>query len=211
VGLAPISLRPRSARGTAFQCQYLLHPGWDKQVPSMKLPRRLTVSLSLAIAEAPTVLSLIGCRRLRSVSGILRSQRGRRGSGLGRLLAGTAYAGLAMRSRARPPSTKLQHPLLHPCGLASRLCGSTLRRMACLSPLWLNSGRRRAVPTSHWQWVSSRAACRRAGSPARIAIVVLACVQWGGLGLPLPESDRRQHRVSRGPGDRWSRPSPVRG
>jgi hypothetical protein len=29
----------------------------DKQVPSMKLPRRLTVSLSLAIAEAPTVLS----------------------------------------------------------------------------------------------------------------------------------------------------------
>ncbi len=27
----------------------------------MKLPRRLTVSLSLAIAKAPTVLSLIGC------------------------------------------------------------------------------------------------------------------------------------------------------
>ncbi len=33
------------------------HPSWDKQVPSMKLLRRLTVSLSLAIAEAPTVLS----------------------------------------------------------------------------------------------------------------------------------------------------------
>jgi hypothetical protein len=57
VGLAPISLRPESARGTAFRCQYLLHPGWDQLVPSMKLPRRLTVSLSLAIAEAPTVLS----------------------------------------------------------------------------------------------------------------------------------------------------------
>ncbi len=33
------------------------HPKWDKQVPSMKLPRRLTVSLSLATAEARTVLS----------------------------------------------------------------------------------------------------------------------------------------------------------
>ncbi len=34
------------------------HPIWDKQVPSMKLPRRLTVSLPIVIAEAPTVLSL---------------------------------------------------------------------------------------------------------------------------------------------------------
>jgi hypothetical protein len=75
------------------------HPKRDKQVPSMKLPRRLTVSLSLAIAEAPTVLSLIGCTRLRAVSGILRTQRGRRGSGLRRLRADTAYAGLARRSR----------------------------------------------------------------------------------------------------------------
>jgi hypothetical protein len=33
------------------------HPKWDKQVPSMKLPRWLTVPLPLAIAEAPTVLS----------------------------------------------------------------------------------------------------------------------------------------------------------
>ena len=82
---------------------------------------------------------------------------------------------------------------------------------ACLSLLWLNSGRRRASPTSHWSWVSSRAACRRAGSPARITTVVLAGVQWGWLGLALPEADRRQHHVSRGPGDRWSQPSPVRG
>ena len=104
---------------------------------------------------------LIGCTRLRAVSGILRTQRGRRGSGLGRLRAGTAYAGLAMRSRSRPPSTTLQLPRLHPCGFASRPCGSTLRRVACLSPLWLNSSRRRAVPTSHWPWVSSRAARRR--------------------------------------------------
>ncbi len=147
------------------------------------------------------------------------------------------------------PSTKLQHPRPHPCGLASRPCGSTLRRVACLSPLWLNSGRRRAVPTSHWPWVSSRAARRRtatgwiadsavyplspgrrravptshlpwvssraagrrARSPARIATVVYIGVQWGGLGLALPEADRRPHRVSRGPGDRWSRPSPLRG
>ncbi len=36
------------------------------------------------------------------------------------------------------------------------------------SPMWLASlspGRRRALPTSHWPWVSSRAAYRRAGSP----------------------------------------------
>jgi hypothetical protein len=36
------------------------HLRWDKQVPSMKLPRRLTVPLPLAIAEAPTVLSRFG-------------------------------------------------------------------------------------------------------------------------------------------------------
>ncbi len=74
----------------------------------------------------------------------------------------------------------------------------------------LSPGRRRAVPTSHRPWVSSRAACRRAGLPARIATVVYVGVQWGGLGLARPEVDRRQHRVPRGPGDRWSRPSLVR-
>jgi hypothetical protein len=101
-------------------------------------------------------------------------------------------------------------------------CGPTLRCVAprpvaqppplrCFSPLWLNSGRRRATPTSHWSWVTSRAARRGAGSPARIATVVLAGVQWGGLGLAPPDADRRQHRVSRGPGDSRSRPSHVRG
>jgi hypothetical protein len=76
------------------------------------------------------VASLIGCTRLRAVSGILRTQRGRRGSGLGRLRAGTAFAGLARRSRAGPPSTKLQLSRPHPCGQASRPCGSTLRCVA---------------------------------------------------------------------------------
>ncbi len=37
VGLVPISRRPGCARGAAFRCQYLFHPSWDKQVPSMKL------------------------------------------------------------------------------------------------------------------------------------------------------------------------------
>ena len=53
---------------------------------------------------------------------------------------------------------------------------------ACLSPLWLNSVRRRASPTSHWPWVSSRAAYRRARSPARIATVVLAGCSGAGSG-----------------------------
>jgi len=53
---------------------------------------------------------------------------------------------------------------------------------ACLSLLWLDSGRRRASPTSHWSWVSSRAACRRAGSPARIATVVLVGCSGAGSG-----------------------------
>ncbi len=103
---------------------------------------------------------------------------------------------------------------------APRWLNSSLRRPSplwiiysprCISPLWLNSGRRRAPPTSHWSWVSSRAAGRGAGSPARIATVVLTGVQWGGLGLALPGADRRLHRASRGPGDARSRPSHVRG
>ena len=68
--------------------------------------RWLTVSLTLATAEAPTVLSLIGCTRLRAVSGILRTQRGRRGSRLGRLLAGTAGAGPAPCGRVPASSTR---------------------------------------------------------------------------------------------------------
>ncbi len=147
---------------------------------------------------------MIGCTRLHAVSGILRTQRGRRGSGLGRLRAGTASAGPALCGRAGPTSS-YQATLRRPSPLWLN------SRPLHLSPPWLNSGRRRAPPTSHWPWVSSRAACRRAGSPARIATAVLAGVQWGGLGLAPPFADRRQHRVSWGPGDRWSRPSPVRG
>ncbi len=48
------------------------HPKWDKQVPSMKLPRRLTVPLPLAIAEAPTVLSPITTGNFNSFLGGLR-------------------------------------------------------------------------------------------------------------------------------------------
>jgi hypothetical protein len=208
---------------------------------------------------------LIGCTRLRAVSGILRTQRGRRGSGLveatcGYCLrwSGHAQPGQASLNQALASTPSPLRPHLSPLWLKSSPRGlplapvaqplwlnSSLRR---LPPLWLNSGwrralptshwpwvssraarrrtatgwiadstvyplspgRRRAAPTSHWPWMSSRAACRRAGSPARIATVVLAWVQWGGLRLALPEVDRRQHRVSRGPGDRWSRPSPVR-
>jgi hypothetical protein len=52
----------------------------------------------------------------------------------------------------------------------------------CISPLRLFSGRRRASPTSHWSWVSSRAAYRRARSPARIATVVLVGCSGAGPG-----------------------------
>jgi hypothetical protein len=115
------------------------------------------------------------------------------------------WAGLAQPGRASltprdsPPPLWL-NPL--PRRLSPLWLNSSLRR---LSPLWLNSGRRRAVPTSHWPWVSSQAACRRAGSPARFATAAHAGVQWGGLGLARPDADCRQHRVSRGPSDRWSR------
>ena len=94
--------------------------------------RWLSVSLSLATAEAPTVLSLIGCTRLRAVSGILRTQRGRRGSRGAGLHAGTGSAGPGRRGRPGPISTDL----------ASRPCGSSLTlapvAQVSRSPLWLN-------------------------------------------------------------------------
>jgi hypothetical protein len=49
---------PRMCSWCNILMPIFIHPSWDKQVPSMKLPRRLTVSLPLAIGEAPTVLSL---------------------------------------------------------------------------------------------------------------------------------------------------------
>ena len=87
--------------------------------------RWLSVSLTLATAEAPTVLSLIGCTRLRAVSGILRTQRGRRGSGGVGLLAGTDSAGPGQCGR---PGLHLLRVILSPLRLkpASRPCGSTL-------------------------------------------------------------------------------------
>jgi hypothetical protein len=63
---------------------------------------------------------MIGCMRLRAISGILRTQRGRRGSGLGRLRAGTAFTGPALRGWSGPTSSYQV----------------TLRRP---SPLWPNS------------------------------------------------------------------------
>jgi hypothetical protein len=152
---------------------------------------------------------------LRAVSGILRTHRGRRGSGLGRQRAvATCAAGLGTatsghRGFAPPPFApaaqlfaRVAQPFApRPCGSTLRPCGSTLRP----SPLWLSSspvwlaslspGRRRAVTTSHWPWVSSRAARRRAGSPARIATAVYVGAQWGWLWLARPGVDRLQHRV----------------
>ena len=74
-------------------------------------------------------------------------------------------------------------------------CARVAQLLASVASSSLTPGLRRAVPTSHWPWVSSWAACRRAGSQARIATVVYIGVQWGGLGLARPEADRRQRRV----------------
>ena len=94
--------------------------------------RWLSVSLSHATVEAPTVLSLIGCTRLRAVSGILRTQRGRRGSRGAGQHAGTGSAGPCRRGRPGPISTDL----------ASRPCGSSLPlapvAQVSRSLLWIN-------------------------------------------------------------------------
>jgi hypothetical protein len=113
----------------------------------------------------------IGCTRLRAVSGILRTQRGRRGSRLGRLLAGTAGAGPALCGRVPASSTprvRLRRP--RPAG---QLFAAT--PIAPVAHLWPASG----TATSHWSWVSSRTARRGAGSPARIATVVFAAACSG--------------------------------
>jgi hypothetical protein len=80
--------------------------------------------------------------------------------------------------------------LLHSPGQAASISAPVAQLFAAMplapvaqpSPLRLNSGGRRASPTSHWSWVSSRAACRRAGSPARIATVVLVGCSGAGSG-----------------------------
>jgi hypothetical protein len=126
----------------------------------MKPLRWLTVSLTLATAVAPTVfngvLSLIGCTRLRAVSGILQTQRGRRGSGGVGPHAGTVSAG---PSKCGRPGLHLHRVCLSPLWLkpASRPCGSTLAGVG-----------HRPLAIGHGCPLSSRAAYRRARSPARI-------------------------------------------
>ena len=87
---------------------------------------------------------------------------------------------------AWPARPHLHRPRLSPLRLKSlaRPCGSSLALATVdqSSPLWLYSGRRRAVPNCHWSWVSSRAACWCAGSPVRIATVVLAGRSGAGSG-----------------------------
>ena len=96
------------------------------------------------------------------------STRAARERGRGEQLAGTASAGPGQCGRPGPPS-----PLSRPLAPVAQ---------ARLSPLWLNSGRRRASPTCHRPLVSSRAAYRRARSPARIATAVLAGRSGAGSG-----------------------------
>ncbi len=145
----------------------------------------------------------------------------------------SGFCNLSLNPAALPLAPVAQ---LFAAWLAFRPCGSTLAGVGqcplaighgCLVGLPVGVPPRVGSPTApctlshlagvgqcplaaHWQWVSSRVACRRAGSPARIATVVYIGVQWGGLGLARPGADRRQHRVPWGPGDRWSRPSLVR-
>ena len=128
---------------------------------------------------------MIGCTILRAVSGILRTQRGRRGSGPGRQLAGALrlfYSPSRLNSR---PVARLSAPV----ALLSPVAHHCLSSPPWLSssPLWLNSlspGRRRRLATSHWPWAYSLGcspACQI--KPDRIATVVVIGVQWGGLGL----------------------------
>ena len=81
-GLGPVlSLsRTRSRCGTPIPI--VIAPDGSNRCRRIKSLRRPTVpTLSLATVVAPTALSLIGCTILRAVSGILRTQCGRRGSG----------------------------------------------------------------------------------------------------------------------------------
>jgi len=145
--------------------------------------RWLSVSLSHATVEAPTVLSLIGCTRLRAVSGILRTQRGRRGSRGAGQHAGTGSAGPGRHGRPGPISTDL----------ASRPCGSSLSlapvAQVSRSLLWINP----RPCGSTLAGVGCVLVCRIAG-PYRHCRPRWA--QWGGLGPGLPYVDRRLHRLS---------------
>jgi hypothetical protein len=127
---------------------------------------------------------LIGCTILRAVSGILRTQRGRRGSGSGRQPAGALrllYSLLWLNPRPR--------------GSTLRPSGSTLAPVAqrtLLSPQWLSSSPQRLNSLSlgwiaaaiQWPWafvLRRSPACQI--KPDRFAIVVVIGVQWGRFGL----------------------------
>jgi hypothetical protein len=143
--------------------------------------------------------SMVGCTILHAVSGILWTHCGRRGSELGRLLAGAIRVGsvrlclvgyclLCLRSWPVLLLYWPVWPLYLPVWLASLFA-------LCPCGLPLSPGRRRALLTSNWPWAFSLAARWRAGSPARIATAIYVGVQWGGLGLALLRVDRRQRRV----------------
>ena len=133
---------------------------------------------------------MIGCTILRAVSGIPRTQRGRRGSGPGRQLAGATCARPAMRGWAGHHHLWPLLLLSSPPWLNSRPRGSTPPLLAPwlnTSPLWLNTlspGRRRRIATSQWPWAYSLGcspACQI--KPDHISAVVIIGVQWSGLGL----------------------------
>ncbi len=129
--------------------------------------------------------NMIGCTILRAVSGILRTQRGRRGSGPGKQLAGATCAGPVRRSwpgagRHHPWPLRLLSSPPQRINSRPRHGGSTLALVAhhCLSsPPWLSSSplqlnslspgrRRRIIATSHWLWAYSLGcspACQIAG------------------------------------------------
>jgi hypothetical protein len=152
--------------------------------------------------------TLIGCTGLRAVSGILRTQRGRRGSGRVRLRAGTASAGPVLCGRARPPPLP-SHSASIPAPAAQLFAASPhapapLRMLSW--PSWrparagLLEARPRAVSelvgtvrVSH----SSRSSNSLASSPTLLAT---SSGQWPAhLRQILADSDA-------GPGSRNSRP-----
>jgi hypothetical protein len=140
---------PGCARGAVLQSQLFFAPAGANRCRRMKPLRRPTVStLSLATVVAPTALSLIGCTILRAVSGILRTQCGRCGSGPRETSCNRHVAHL-LALVARPSPSWLNY---RPCGsalapvaqlpplwLSSRPCGSALAPVAQLSPPWLSS------------------------------------------------------------------------